>query len=287
MLSTLEPYGRDHKCSWDNQRIALGANLSHSFPEDQFDQQPLWSQDRSVCIVADVRLDNRADLTRQLDLVHPETLSDSSILLTAWLRWGDSCLDHLLGAFAFAIWAPGRGQLFAARATMPASARSSTTTAKISSLSPPCLRVSSRFPASAADSSSPASLNGSPASRTNAARPTSQASPACPLDTSYGHYPTSRVPPVLASRKRPAHPVQTGRGVRRGAGRNPRRGDRSSPCAAGHQPPRPVPRAGLDSSSVTASAARLLAERGESPHRVYLGPAARFQRPRPARLSSV
>jgi asparagine synthase (glutamine-hydrolysing) len=115
MLSALEPYGRDRKCSWDSQRIALGANLSHSFPEDQFDQQPLWSQDRSVCIVADVRLDNRADLTRQLDLVHPETLSDSSILLTAWLRWGESCLDHLLGAFAFAIWAPGRGQLFAAR----------------------------------------------------------------------------------------------------------------------------------------------------------------------------
>lgn len=115
MLSALEPYGRDRKCSTDDRRIALGANLSTSFPEDQFDHQPLWSQDRSVCLVADVRLDNRADLARQLNLAHPETLADSSFLLAAWLRWGESCTDHLLGAFAFAVWTPARQQLFAAR----------------------------------------------------------------------------------------------------------------------------------------------------------------------------
>ncbi len=115
MLSVLEPYGRDRKCFWNDRRLAIGANLSNSFSEDQFDHQPLWSQDRSVCLVADVRLDNRADLARQLGLVHPEALSDSSFLLAAWLRWGESCLDHLLGAFAFAVWTPARQQLFAAR----------------------------------------------------------------------------------------------------------------------------------------------------------------------------
>ncbi len=115
MLSALEPYGRHRKCSWDDRRIALGANLSSSFLEDRFDQQPLWSQDRSVCLVADVRLDNRADLARLLDLVHPEALSDSFFLLAAWQRWGESCLDYLLGAFAFAVWTPARQQLFAAR----------------------------------------------------------------------------------------------------------------------------------------------------------------------------
>jgi len=115
MLSALEPYGRDRKCFWDDRRIAIGANLSNSFSEDQFDQQPLWSQDRSVCLVADVRLDNRADLARQLGLVHPEALSDSSFLLAAWLRWGESCVDRLLGAFAFAVWTPAWQQLFAAR----------------------------------------------------------------------------------------------------------------------------------------------------------------------------
>ena len=115
MLSALEPYGRDRKCFWDDRRIAIGANLFNSFPEDQFDQQPLWSQDRSVCLVADVRLDNRADLARQLGLVHPEALSDSAFLLEAWLRWGESCLDYLIGAFAFAVWIPARQQLFAAR----------------------------------------------------------------------------------------------------------------------------------------------------------------------------
>lgn len=115
MLSALDVYGPDRRCSWGDDRIALGANLSCFLPEDRFDVQPLWSGDQSTCLVADVRLDNRADLARELGLIHPEELPDSAFLMAAWLRWGSSCLDHLLGGFAFAIWTPGRRELFAAR----------------------------------------------------------------------------------------------------------------------------------------------------------------------------
>jgi asparagine synthase (glutamine-hydrolysing) len=115
MLAAQSMYGAGSSFSWGEQHIALGGTLSNFLPEDIFDTQPLWSADGSVCLVSDVRLDNRAELARELDLVHPEELADSSFLMAAWLRWGPSCLDHIIGGFAFAVWIPGRQELFAAR----------------------------------------------------------------------------------------------------------------------------------------------------------------------------
>jgi asparagine synthase (glutamine-hydrolysing) len=108
-------YGGLRRGTWDGGRIALGVQLMQLLPEDQFDRQPLWAPDRSACLVADVRLDNRADLARELNLTQPGELADSAILLAAWLRWGEACLDHILGAFAFAVWRPASQTLFAAR----------------------------------------------------------------------------------------------------------------------------------------------------------------------------
>ena len=95
--------------------VALGGSLLPLLPEDCFDHQPLWSPDRSCCLVADVRLDNRDELTRTLDLAAAGLLADADLLLAAWLRWGEHCLDHLLGGFAFAVWTPARREFFAAR----------------------------------------------------------------------------------------------------------------------------------------------------------------------------
>jgi len=113
--SALRPYGPDRQVSVVHDRVALGYYGLYTLPEDRFEQQPLWSADRSACLVADVRLDNRSDLARELQLVQPEALADSAFLLEAWLRWGSACVDHLTGAFAFAVWTPSRQELFAAR----------------------------------------------------------------------------------------------------------------------------------------------------------------------------
>ncbi len=116
MLDALAMHGglRRFTCA-GGDHIALGGLLTHMLPEDLFDQQPLWNQDRSACMVAEVRLDNRADLVRELALEHPEELADSTILMAAWNRWGEACLNHILGGFAFAVWQPHTQTLFAAR----------------------------------------------------------------------------------------------------------------------------------------------------------------------------
>jgi len=101
--------------SWYDNRIHVAGEISGFLPEDRFDAQPLWAPDRSCCLVADVRLDNRTELVQVLNLSQPEQLADSTVLLAAWMRWGPSCLDKVLGAFAFGVWTPARQELFAAR----------------------------------------------------------------------------------------------------------------------------------------------------------------------------
>ena len=113
--SALEKYGPDCQRAVVADRVAVAYCGLHTLPEDRFDTQPLWSPDRSVCLVADVRLDNRSDLVRELQLAPAEELADSAILMSAWLRWGSGCLEHLIGGFAFAVWTPAQQQLFAAR----------------------------------------------------------------------------------------------------------------------------------------------------------------------------
>ena len=115
MQAAQAKYGPDHTFRWGDQQISLGGNLMRLLPEDIHDRQPLCSTDGSACLVADVRLDNRTDLIRNLGIVQPEEQADSEILLAAWLRWGEACLDHIYGGFAFAVWNPIRRELFAAR----------------------------------------------------------------------------------------------------------------------------------------------------------------------------
>ena len=114
--STARPFSWQGSPAVSDQNVlALGGSLLPLLPEDQFDHQPLWAPDQSCCLVADVRLDNRADLARTLQLQAADQLADADFLLAAWLRWGERCLDHLLGSFAFAVWTPSRRELFAAR----------------------------------------------------------------------------------------------------------------------------------------------------------------------------
>ena len=79
---------------------------------------PLVDRTTGNVIVADVRLDNRIRVDRHARLGWPadaSTFGDGRLLLDAYREWGEDCVDHLLGDFAFAIWDDRRQQLFLAR----------------------------------------------------------------------------------------------------------------------------------------------------------------------------
>jgi len=84
------------------QCASLGIGLFRSLPEDRFDNQPLGAG--GVSLVADIRLDNRDELISllRIDPALAKEMADSNILLQAWLRWAEDCLDRIVGDYAFA-----------------------------------------------------------------------------------------------------------------------------------------------------------------------------------------
>jgi asparagine synthase (glutamine-hydrolysing) len=86
-------------------------------PEDVFDGQPLISTEGRYVLVADVRLDNRDELAEILHIPKPQarTLCDAAILLSAIERWDESCIERLIGDFAFALWDTTRQRLLLVR----------------------------------------------------------------------------------------------------------------------------------------------------------------------------
>ena len=96
-------------------RLALGHCLMRVNREDAHEAQPIIARD--AVLVADLRLDNRAELAAALGIADTDlaTLPDSELLLRAWRHWGDSCAEHLLGDFAFALWDRACGRLLLAR----------------------------------------------------------------------------------------------------------------------------------------------------------------------------
>jgi len=64
---------------------------------------------------ANARIDDRAELIHKLKLTAKESLTDDELIVHAYEAWGEDCVKHLLGDFAFAIWDERLQRLFCAR----------------------------------------------------------------------------------------------------------------------------------------------------------------------------
>ncbi len=115
-LDALTPHGRDGDGVWDGGSAALGWRQTILHAEDYADKQPLSGRGGSLRLVLDGRIDNREDLTRTLALP-PESRAwpDSAYVLAAFEKWGEDCVEKLIGAFSFALWDARTRRLFLAR----------------------------------------------------------------------------------------------------------------------------------------------------------------------------
>jgi asparagine synthase (glutamine-hydrolysing) len=104
MSTILAHHGPDGRKTLLLDNVAMGHCLLRVNREDAFEAQPIV--DGALMLVADMRLDNREELAEALGIAEPDLrdLPDSALLLAAYRHWGDSCTEHLLGDFTFAIW---------------------------------------------------------------------------------------------------------------------------------------------------------------------------------------
>ena len=106
MLSAQTMYGPNGTTQWSEDPISIGRNIYRVLPEDVFDTGPIIGRDGRFAMVADVRLDNREELLAALEIPpHRSTvMCDAAVLLAAFEQWDESCLDRIVGDFAFALW---------------------------------------------------------------------------------------------------------------------------------------------------------------------------------------
>ena len=121
VLQSLTEYlsyrGPDAQSVWLDGCVGFGHTMLRTSHESDAEIQPLSLQDR-LWITADVRLDRRAELIRELEQTRYDIAplaSDPELILHAYQCWGENCVDHLRGDFAFAIWDARNRQLFCAR----------------------------------------------------------------------------------------------------------------------------------------------------------------------------
>src|SRR5262245_1759028 len=102
---------------WTDGPLALGHTLLPTTDEAEREQQPC-SIDGRTWIVADARVGARTALRAGLSGRGRRGLdgaTDPELILHAYGEWGEACVEHLLGDFAFAIWDGARRRLFCAR----------------------------------------------------------------------------------------------------------------------------------------------------------------------------
>jgi asparagine synthase (glutamine-hydrolysing) len=102
---------------WIDKHIAFGAGILIDSPKKKLEKLPFFDDVTGCCIVADSRLDYRTELIEKLNIPSSEieNIPDSEIILMSYSKYGEECIHHLYGDFAFAIWDSKKEQVFCAR----------------------------------------------------------------------------------------------------------------------------------------------------------------------------
>jgi len=119
MMRALAPLGPDGGGIWAGTAgrcgVAVGGALRRSTPEDSAERQPASSADGSLILAGDLRLDNRDELAAALGLADERSVPDGAFVLAAYERWGEALPERILGDFALAIVDRRRGGVLLAR----------------------------------------------------------------------------------------------------------------------------------------------------------------------------
>src|SRR6476659_1163879 len=99
----------DRQAGLAHRRLSI-VDLAHG-------HQPLGNEDGSIQLVFNGEIYNHADLRPTLEARgHAyRTRSDTETIVHAYEEWGDACVEHFRGMFAFAIWDANRRRLLLAR----------------------------------------------------------------------------------------------------------------------------------------------------------------------------
>jgi asparagine synthase (glutamine-hydrolysing) len=118
MAQAVRHRGPDGQGVWMSRRAALAHRRLIVIDAETGGQPMVYEQgDQAVVVTYNGELYNFRELRRELEGKGHcfKTRSDTEVLLHCYVEWGEDCVEHLNGIFAFAIWDEARGRLFLAR----------------------------------------------------------------------------------------------------------------------------------------------------------------------------
>lgn len=118
MTGTMLHRGPDSGGHYVNEGIALGHRRLSIIDLSNGANQPFIDPTGRYILVFNGEIYNFLDVKNNLNDYPFKTVSDTEVILAAFLKWGVKCLDHLNGMFAFALWDNAEKELFIARDRM-------------------------------------------------------------------------------------------------------------------------------------------------------------------------
>ncbi len=98
-----------------NQRVALGHRRLSIIDLSAEANQPFWDSEERYVIVFNGEVYNFQEVRKKLGDYPFRTKCDTEVILAAYIRWGEKCLEHFAGMFAFAVWDTWENKLFIVR----------------------------------------------------------------------------------------------------------------------------------------------------------------------------
>ena len=115
MSATIHHRGPDGGAIWTEPARGIGfGHVRLAIIDLTTGAQPMAAADGCV-ITYNGEIYNYLELRQELGCDSFRTTSDTEVILRAYEKWGDRCVEKLRGMFAFAIWDPRKGRLFVAR----------------------------------------------------------------------------------------------------------------------------------------------------------------------------
>lgn len=127
MVHALKHRGPDSQNSWNDEKVYLGHARLSIIDLSESSNQPLHSSDNRYVIVYNGELYNYQELKLELQRVSFgskdqayffKTNSDTEVIIAAYQRWGEECLNKFNGMYAFALYDKVEKSLFIARDRM-------------------------------------------------------------------------------------------------------------------------------------------------------------------------
>lgn len=112
----LDHWESDRSSLYRSDKINIGVLELFKTPECHLTAQPLKRD--HVVVSLDGRLDNRDELLVKLSLSVEKQFADVDLVAESFMKWGEKCVNHLIGDFVISVWDERTKSLFVARDQM-------------------------------------------------------------------------------------------------------------------------------------------------------------------------